>query len=255
MLVRIGAGRSLSGRERVGITSVSRTSLGRDDAPFLEKLGKDGARCLYGHYGVDMIALVTGFAPFGGDAINPSYEAVRRLPSRIGNLEVIAAELPTSFARAPRKLRALIARVQPDIVLCVGLAADRDALCVERVAVNLCHARIPDNDGAQPAEKPVIGRAPAAYFSTLPVAEIVNALCGAGLRAEMSMSAGTFVCNRVFYGLMHDAAKHKRGKHGLRAGFVHVPALAAANSGQALADLVLALEVVLRVTQRAMPFT
>ena len=199
-----------------------------------------------------MKALVTGFDPFGGDAINPSYEAVRRLPARVGMLQVMTAELPTSFMRAPRRLRALIAREQPDIVLCVGLAADRDAISVERVAVNLCHARMADNDGAQPVDKPVIVRASAAYFSTLPIASIVKALERAGLRAEMSMSAGTFVCNRVFYGLMHEAAKRKRGQHTLRAGFVHVPALPAANSEQALADLVRALQVVLRVTQRSL---
>ena len=92
-----------------------------------------------------MKVLVTGFAPFSDDTINPSYEAVRRLPARIvsggGALDVVTAELPTSFARAPRKLRALIARVQPEIVLCVGLAAERAAICVERIAVNLCDAR------------------------------------------------------------------------------------------------------------------
>ena len=201
-----------------------------------------------------MKALVTGFDPFGGDAINPSYEAVRRLPARVGTLQVVTAELPTSFMSAPRRLCALIAHEQPDIVLCVGLAADRDVLSIERMAVNLCHARIADNEGARPVDKPVIARAPAAYFSTLPVADIVNALCRAGLRAEISMSAGAFVCNRVFYGLMHEAAKRKRGKHALRAGFVHVPALPATNSEQALADLVRALQVVLRVTQRSMPY-
>ena len=115
-----------------------------------------------------MRALVTGFNAFGGDSINPSFEAVRRLPARIGKLDVVTAELPTSFARASRKLRALIARVQPDIVLGVGLAADRPAISVERIAVNLCDARIADNDGVQPREKPVIARAPDAYFSTLP---------------------------------------------------------------------------------------
>ena len=195
-----------------------------------------------------MKALVTGFDPFGGDSINPSYEAVRRLPARIGKLEVVTAELPTSFARASRKLRALIARVQPDIVLGVGLAADRQAISVERISVNWCDARIADNDGVQPRDKPVIARAPAAYFSTLPVVNIVRALGRAGLRAEMSMSAGTFVCNHVFYGLMHAAAK---GKHAMRAGFVHVPALPVADPERTLADLVRALDIVLRVTQRS----
>ncbi len=195
-------------------------------------------------------ALVTGFDAFGGDAINPSYEAVRRLPARIGRLEVVTAELPTAFARAARRLRALIARERPVIVLCVGLAAERDALSVERVAVNLCHARIADNDGRQPVDKPVITNAPAAYFSTLPVVDTVTALARAGLRAEMSLSAGTFVCNHVFYSLMHAAAKQTGARRILRAGFVHVPALPSAHARRALADITRGLEIVLRVAQR-----
>ena len=156
--------------------------------------------------------------------------------------------VPIVDASDPATLRALIAREQPDIVLCVGLAADRPAISVERIAVNLCDARIADNDGVQPREKPVIARAPDAYFSTLPVTNIVDALGRAGLRAEMSMSAGTFVCNHVFYSLMHAAAKDKRA---IRAGFVHVPALPVADAERALADLVRALAIVLRVTQRS----
>lgn len=173
-----------------------------------------------------MKALVTGFSPFGGDAINPSLAAVRRLAAygagRSSKLEGVTAELPTSFARAPRQLHTLIAQEKPHIVLCVGLAADRRLISVERIAVNLCDARIADNDGVQPRDKPVIARAPAAYFSTLPVLDIVNALGRAGLPAESSMSAGAFVCNAVFYHLMHSIAKN----HGpVRAGFVHVPAI------------------------------
>jgi len=205
---------------------------------------------------IELKALVTGFDPFGGDAINPSYEAVRRLPSaiavRAGKLEVVTAELPTSFARAVRSLRALIARERPDIVLCVGLAADRDAISVERVAINLCHAHIADNDGRRPVDKPVLASGPAAYFSTLPVADIVRSLKRAGLRAEMSMSAGTFVCNHVFYSLMHEAAKRRRGRRIRHAGFVHVPALPrdGAERDARLAELVAGLIVVLDVTQR-----
>lgn len=194
-------------------------------------------------------ALVTGFDAFGGDAINPSYEAVRRLPSRIGALEIVTAQLPTSFARAARKVRTLIARGQPDIVLCVGLAADRPALSIERVAVNLSHARIADNDGRKPIDKAIAAKGPAAYFSTLPVISIVKALARAGIRAEMSMSAGTFVCNHVFYSVMHDASISGRP---LRAGFVHVPALPVDDAERALDDIVRALEITLRVTQRAL---
>jgi pyroglutamyl-peptidase len=211
-----------------------------------------------------MKALVTGFDPFGGDAINPSFEAVRRLPARIATLEVVTAELPTSFKRALPKLRALIKREQPDIVLCVGLAADRAAISIEKVAVNWDQARIADNDGAMPVDRPIVARAPAAYFSTLPVAPIVDALTRAGLRAEMSMSAGTFVCNHVFYGLMHyvrHSVKHSVNravgtKRVLHAGFVHVPALpnhSTADSPSreaALSELTDGLKIVLDVTRR-----
>lgn len=195
-------------------------------------------------------ALVTGFDPFGGDAINPSYEAVRLLPARVGALEVVTAQLPTSFARAPRQLLALIRRERPAIVLCVGLAADRAALSIERVAVNLSHARIADNDGRQPRDKPVIARAPVGYFSTLPVRKIVAALTRAGVAADVSMSAGTFVCNHVFFNLLH-AASQARGSGPLRrAGFVHVPGLPAdaEQAQRALNELARALQIVLRVT-------
>lgn len=191
-------------------------------------------------------ALVTGFDAFGGDASNPSYEAVRRLPPRIGKLDVVSAELPTSFVRAARKLRTLMAREQPRIVLCVGLAAERPAISIERVAVNLCHARIPDNDGRQPIDKPVIANGPAAYFSTLPVLDIEKALARAGLPAEMSMSAGAFVCNHVFYSLMHAVAQQRGARRVRRAGFVHVPAV---DSERTLDDLTRGLTIVLRVAQ------
>jgi pyroglutamyl-peptidase len=146
----------------------------------------------------------------------------------------------------------LIARERPAIVLCVGLAAERPTISIERVAINLCHARIADTDGRRPRDRPVIVRAAAAYFSTLPVRRIVDALTRAGLAAEMSMSAGTFVCNHVFFSLMHEAAlaRHKPGVR--RAGFVHVPALPARDMPRALAGLVRALQIVLRETQRSL---
>jgi pyroglutamyl-peptidase len=193
-----------------------------------------------------MKSLVTGFDAFGGDATNPSYEAVRRLQARIGKLTVVTAQLPTSFKRAVPMLRALIKREQPDIVLCVGLAADRHAISVERVAVNLDDARLPDNDGVQPVDKPVVRGGPAAYFSTLPVRRIVARLAAEKIPCELSMSAGSFVCNHVFYRLMDTVAK---GNHRMRAGFVHVPAVAR-DSALTLADVTRALEMVLRETSR-----
>jgi pyroglutamyl-peptidase len=166
-----------------------------------------------------MRALVTGFDAFGGERTNASLEAVRRLPARIGNLEIVTEILPTSYARSLRALEAAIARVKPEIVLCVGEAGDRRLLSVERVAVNVQDARIPDNDGAQPVDSPVVAGGPVAYLATLPVRAMVAALRAAELPAELSMSAGAFVCNHVFYGLMHLAT----ARRGLRAGFLHVP--------------------------------
>ena len=169
-----------------------------------------------------MKALVTGFEPFGGDSVNASLEAVRRLPARIGALEIVTATLPTSYARSIPALEDAIGRATPGVVLCVGQTGERAALCVERVAVNVQDAESADNDGARPVDQPVVAGGPAAYLTTLPVRAAVAGLRAKELPAQLSMSAGTFVCNHVFYGLMHLAAT---GKHRFRAGFLHVPRL------------------------------
>jgi pyroglutamyl-peptidase len=167
-----------------------------------------------------MKALVTAFEPFGGEDVNASLEAVRRLPARAGKLDIATAVLPTSYARSFPALAAAIERESPEIVLAVGQAGERAALCVERIAVNLQDAEIADNDGGRPVDAPVVAGGPAAYLATLPVRAAVAGLNAAELPAQLSMSAGTFVCNHVFYGLMHLAAT---GKHRFRAGFLHVP--------------------------------
>jgi pyroglutamyl-peptidase len=198
-----------------------------------------------------MKALVTGFEPFGGESVNASLEAVRRLPSRIGKLEVVTAELPTSYARSHAALEIATDRERPDIVLCVGQAAERTALCVERVAVNIQHAEIADNDGLRPVDAPVVPGGPAAYLSTLPVREAFEALRASGMPALLSMSAGTFVCNHVFYHLMHFAVTRRRD---LRGGFLHVPALRSAPGGEApsmpVADIVRGIAIVLEASGR-----
>jgi pyroglutamyl-peptidase len=197
-----------------------------------------------------MKALVTGFDPFGGETVNASLEAVRRLPPRIGVLEVVTAELPTSYARSLSALEAAIARATPDIVLCVGQAGNRGALCVERVAVNVQDAELADNDGARPVDAPVVAGGPAAYLATLPVRAIVAALRADELPAELSMSAGNFVCNHVFYGLMHLAATRRLG---IRGGFVHVPRLPREGlaPSMALEDIVRGVGIVLEVAGKS----
>lgn len=198
-----------------------------------------------------MKVLVTGFDPFGGESCNASLEAVRRLPARVGALEIVTTALPTSYSRSLPALESAIARARPQIVLCVGQAGDRSALCVERVAVNIQDARIPDNDGAQPVDAPVVAGGPAAYLSTLPVRAAVAALRAEDLPAELSMSAGTFVCNHVFYGLMHLAATRR---HLFRGGFLHVPCLPEHVQGSAPSmaaeDIVRGIAVVLEAAAR-----
>jgi len=197
-----------------------------------------------------MKALVTGFEPFAGDAVNPAGEAVLGLPSRLGELAIHTRVLPTVFGRAIAALEDALAAVRPDLVLCVGLAGGRAELSLERVAINVDDARIPDNDGQQPIDRPIAADGPAAYFTGLPVKAAVAAMREAGLPAIVSNTAGTFVCNHVFYGLMHLVVTRHLP---VRGGFLHVPYLpsqAACLSGapsMALDQIVQGIEIVLRV--------
>jgi pyroglutamyl-peptidase len=166
--------------------------------------------------------LVTGFEPFGGGTINPSAEIARALDGRaIAGRLVVGAVLPCVLGRSVVELRRLLRTVQPEVVICVGQAGGREDITPERVAINIDDARIPDNAGAQPVDMPVARRGPVGYWSTLPIKAIVAALRDRGIPASVSQTAGTFVCNHVFYGLMH-ALKRKKG---VRGGFVHVPYL------------------------------
>jgi pyroglutamyl-peptidase len=199
---------------------------------------------------VGMKVLVTGFEPFGGDRVNPSFEALGRLPSRLGALDIVTRALPVVYGAALPALREAIAITTPDIVLSVGLAGGRAELSLERVAINIDDARIPDNGGNRPIDRPVVVGGPAAYFATLPIKAVVTALREAGLPAAVSNSAGTFLCNHVFYGLMHEVAT---GIRRFRAGFLHVPYLpsqAACMPGapsMAIEQIVAGIEIVLSV--------
>ena len=166
--------------------------------------------------------LLTGFDPFGGDAVNPSWLAVERLRGEIlAGHRIETAQLPTAFGRAPQALRAAIRRHRPALVLCIGQAGGRSAISFERVAINVIDARIPDNDGAQPVDVAIAKGGPAAYFSTLPIKSLRAALLATGVPAEISQTAGTFVCNQVFYALMRSLARLPAPRP--RGGFVHVP--------------------------------
>ncbi|MGE6320743.1 pyroglutamyl-peptidase I [Pseudomonas oryzihabitans] len=175
-----------------------------------------------------MTLLLTGFAPFGGETLNPSWEAVRRLDGeRLGDLTVVAAQLPTEFGAALRVLDELLDRHRPTLVVAVGQAGGRAELSLERIAINVDDARIPDNAGRQPIDEPVVAGGPAAYFSTLPIKAMTRALRDAGIPAAVSQTAGTFVCNHVFYGL-----QHRLQGSGVRSGFIHIPYLPAQATAQ-----------------------
>ncbi|MEO6626386.1 MAG: pyroglutamyl-peptidase I [Burkholderiaceae bacterium] len=171
------------------------------------------------------IVLLTGFDAFEGAAANPSWLVAQTFHGRrIARHRVVAAQLPTVFGESLVALAALLQRYRPVLVVCLGLAGGRAALSLERVAINVNDARIADNAGAQPIDSPVRAGGPAAYFTRLPIKAMHQALLKEGIAAEISQTAGTFVCNHVFYGLMHALATRRALKN-TRGGFVHVPFL------------------------------
>ena len=167
-----------------------------------------------------MKILVTGFDPFGGEKVNPALEAVKSLPSEIHGAEVHWVAIPTVFYQSAEVLEAEINRYHPDAVLCIGQAGGRASLTPERVAINQDDARIPDNQGNQPIDTPIRLDGQAAYFSTLPIKAMVQAIKEEGLPATVSNTAGTFVCNHLMYQSLYLA--DKKFPH-MRAGFMHIP--------------------------------
>jgi pyroglutamyl-peptidase len=166
------------------------------------------------------IVLVTGFAPFGGEKTNPSWEVCGQLGAEIAGLAVETCLVPCEFRRAIEVVAASIERLHPVLVICLGQAGGRDRMSVERVAINIDDARIADNAGAQPIDESIAANGPPAYFSSLPVKAMALAMRAAGVPAEVSNTAGTFVCNHVMYGVLHYLAA---SGHRARAGFIHVP--------------------------------
>ena len=169
--------------------------------------------------------LLTGFDAFGGASLNPSWLVVKALHGRqIAGHRVVSAQLPTVFDESLHRLQALLNQHQPALVVCLGQAGGRRAISLERVAINVNDAPLADNTGAQPVDTPVVPGAPAAYLTSLPIKAMLAALQRAGVAAEVSQTAGTFVCNHVFFGLMHALATQPLLRHA-RGGFVHVPYL------------------------------
>lgn len=175
--------------------------------------------------------LITGFEPFGGEQINPSWEVVSRLDNAIiRGCRVVARQLPCVFGESLSVLNAAIDALSPTLVLAVGQAGGRSDITVERVAINVDDARIADNKGQQPVDMPIVIDGPAAWFSTLPIKAMVSAMREAGVPASVSQTAGTFVCNHVMYGLLHKLS----GLSEVKGGFIHIPYLpqqAAAHPG------------------------
>jgi len=195
------------------------------------------------------VVLVTGFTPFGGEAVNPSQLIAQALHGHsIAGHRIVGATLPTEFAQSLVVLKALIDQHKPALVLAVGQAGGRAEISLERVALNLIDARIADNAGAQPIDVRVVENAPNAYFSTLPLKAMLAALQHAGIPAALSHSAGTFVCNQVFYGLAHALARRR-----VRGGFIHVPYLSeqaarhAGAPGMSLETMIEAVKLCLEV--------
>ena len=196
-----------------------------------------------------MKVLVTGFDPFGGEKLNPALEAIKSLPSEIQGAEVRWLEVPTVFYKSAKILEEEIRLYQPDIVLCVGQAGGRKGLTPERVAINQDDARIPDNEGNQPIDRPIQLDGPPAYFSSLPIKAMVQAIKEEGLTASVSNTAGTFVCNHLMYQVLYLVEKEFPN---IKAGFMHIPYMAEQvvdkphTPAMDLVDIVRGIEVAIR---------
>ena len=167
-----------------------------------------------------MKLLLTAFEPFGGEQVNAAQQACMLLPDRIGGIEITRITVPTVFYRSIDTVMEAARRLEPDVILCVGQAGGRAAITPERVAINVSDARIPDNAGCAPTDEPIIPDGENALFSTLPVKRQVEAIRAAGIPAQLSNTAGTFVCNHLMYGVLYHCSREL--PH-IRAGFIHVP--------------------------------
>ena len=192
-----------------------------------------------------MKVLVTGFDPFGGEPINPAWEAVKAMKDTIAGAEIVKMQIPTVVGKSIEKIHQKMKELQPDLVISVGQAGGRFGVTPERVAINVTDARIPDTEGNQPIDEPIFPDGPAAYFSNLPVKAMVQAIKDAGYPSVLSNSAGTYICNHVMYGILYYIEKEFPN---VRGGFIHVPYAPSqvvnkpSTPSMALADITASLE-------------
>ena len=172
-----------------------------------------------------MKILVTGFDPFGGEKINPALETIKRLPDTILGAQIIKLEIPTVVGKSLAKIKEAVEKENPDAVLSIGQAGGRSEITVERIGINIDDCRIPDNEGNQPIDEPVIKGGPAAYFVTVPIKAIVENIQAHNIPASISNTAGTFICNHVCYGVAHLAAQRTAAGKPMKSGFIHIPFL------------------------------
>ena len=164
--------------------------------------------------------LITGFEPFGGETVNPSWEAVNRLPKMIGQWNLSKIQIPVEYGKAAQVITEAAQQIQPNVILCIGQAGGRSAITPEAVAINLRDTVSPDNAGLVQQNLPVIPGGPDAYFATVPVRNMINAIKSANIPASLSLSAGAYVCNDTLYSLLHEFHRTKT-----LVGFIHVPYL------------------------------
>ena len=196
-----------------------------------------------------MKVLVTGFDPFGGESINPAWEAVKVIKDEIAGAEIIKMQIPTVVGKSIAKIHDKMVEINPDIVIAVGQAGGRFGVTPERVAINVTDARIPDNEGNQPIDEPIFADGDAGYFSNLPIKAMVQAIKDAGYPSTLSNTAGTYICNHVMYGILYYIQKEFPNARG---GFIHVPFAASQvinkpnTASMAIADITASLEAAIK---------
>ena len=172
-----------------------------------------------------MKILVTGFDPFGGEKINPALETIKRLPDAVLGARIIKREIQTVVGKSLAKIQEAGEKENPDVVLSIGQAGGRSEITVERVGINIDDCRIPDNEGNQPIDEPIVAGGPSAYFVTVPIKAIVEKIKANKIPASISNTAGTFICNHVCYGVAHLAAARTAAGKPMKSGFIHIPFL------------------------------